>query len=391
MKHIYSLVQYNNYDELQSILKSKNLNITMLSKNTEFIIPYAIKHRSKECFDLLVESKFFNPADENMSGIIIALEYFCNSPNDSNSYYLNILKNKPIIYSNKSIEVIISTGYFDNYEDIVLNFINSNPNTNIEYALSISLKNNNAFSKILNYGFTMNLINYNSFLYVIQIANRKEKFMVLTEFLNNKIDMFEDHNIMFMCFFENFHNTIAIKFIVDKLLLYNSKINFSNLLLDYFKWKEHVNNMSNVIFEKLYNIYINYSTLKRLKCDFFKNFDILSIMMDNFVFKTYYFSSTSAVDIILLYTKIIDLLISEKIIINGNTKLKNISNIPFSNISTYNKDVHYQYIKYLLDYINKYGINIDEFEGIINLQYRVQNPINIQNMLPKKLRIIKIW
>ena len=54
---IFKIVQYNDYNELERIIKTSKVDLKNLYKKNEYLFSNAINFRSKECFDLWVDWK----------------------------------------------------------------------------------------------------------------------------------------------------------------------------------------------------------------------------------------------------------------------------------------------------------------------------------------------
>ena len=310
------------------------------------------------------------------------------------------LKNKFVRFSTSAIHIILKTDNFDEFSENIVYYINESPIQNIKSALTMSLDNIASFKKILNIGLSMDLINNELALNIIKSATKDKKLTIMVEFANCGLNIFENQDNVITYFLENFHDPNAIKYLVDKIISFDTNLDLSTLLLKYINLKPNYywgNGNSTYFCYKLYNIFINYDTLKKLNCNFFVGFDILSIILNDLV--TLNTSSYSPIifdyNTILLFTKFFDLLIQEKVI-HADTIIKKTSvKIEHFKKKTFHggaQEYQYEILQtylYLLKYLENKGIKSDEFIELKNIVIPPVRAINIQNNLPKKLKAIK--
>jgi len=390
---IFKIVQYNNYNELERIIKTSKVDLKNLYKKNEYLFSNAINFRSKECFDLLVESKYFDPNDPYKNGLLTALEYYCNAKNQSNSYYINKLKNKFVHFTRQAIHIILKSDCYDEFSDFIIFFINENPIENIKSLLIMSLDNITSFKKIINIGLSMDLITTELAINIINSAYKDKKLTVMIEFINCGLNIFQNQENVINYFLENFHDQNAIKYIIDSVLLYNPNINLSSLLVKYINKKNNSYYWDTSLFNcyKLYNIYTNYNILKKLNCNFFEGCDILTLIINNILCS--YVNSYNNIkrfdeNKILLIIKLFDLFLEEKIIDNNSVIKKTNGSLEIFKKNEYNYH-DLQCILYLLKYLENKGIKSDDFIEFKNLVIPPQKVIDVETLLPKKLKAIK--
>jgi len=384
---IFKIVQYNNYNELERIIKTSKVDLKNLFSN-------AINFRSKECFDLLVESKYFDPNDPYKNGLLTALEYYCNAKNQSNSYYINKLKNKFVHFTRQAIHIILKSDCYDEFSDFIIFFINENPIENIKSLLIMSLDNITSFKKIINIGLSMDLITTELAINIINSAYKDKKLTVMIEFINCGLNIFQNQENVINYFLENFHDQNAIKYIIDSVLLYNPNINLSSLLVKYINKKNNSYYWDTSLFNcyKLYNIYTNYNILKKLNCNFFEDCDILTLIINNILCS--YVNSYNNIkrfdeNKILLIIKLFDLFLEEKIIDNNSVIKKTNGSLEILKKKNEYNYHDLQCVLYLLKYLENKGIKSDDFIEFKNLVIPPQKVIDVESLLPKKLKAIK--
>jgi len=391
---IFKIVQYNDYNELERIIKTSKVDLKNLYKKNEYLFSNAINFRSKECFDLLIESKYFDPNDPYKNGLLTALEYYCNAKNQSNSYYINKLKNKFVHFTRQAIHIILKSDCYDEFSDFIIFFINENPIENIKSLLIMSLDNITSFKKIINIGLSMDLITTELAINIINSAYKDKKLTVMIEFINCGLNIFQNQENVINYFLENFHDQNAIKYIIDSVLLYNPNINLSSLLVKYINKKNNSYYWDTSLFNcyKLYNIYTNYNILKKLNCNFFEGCDILTLIINNILCS--YVNSYNNIkrfdeNKILLIIKLFDLFLEEKIIDNNSVIKKTNGSLEiFKKKNEYNYH-DLQCVLYLLKYLENKGIKSDDFIEFKNLVIPPQKVIDVESLLPKKLKAIK--
>jgi len=391
---IFKIVQYNDYNELERIIKTSKVDLKNLYKKNEYLFSNAINFRSKECFDLLIESKYFDPNDPYKNGLLTALEYYCNAKNQSNSYYINKLKNKFVHFTRQAIHIILKSDCYDEFSDFIIFFINENPIENIKSLLIMSLDNITSFKKIINIGLSMDLITTELAINIINSAYKDKKLTVMIEFINCGLNIFQNQENVINYFLENFHDQNAIKYIIDSVLLYNPNINLASLLVKYINKKNNSYYWDTSLFNcyKLYNIYTNYNILKKLNCNFFEGCDILTLIINNILCS--YVNSYNNIkrfdeNKILLIIKLFDLFLEEKIIDNNSVIKKTNGSLEiFKKKNEYNYH-DLQCVLYLLKYLENKGIKSDDFIEFKNLVIPPQKVIDVESLLPKKLKAIK--
>ncbi len=396
---LFSIVQYNNYNELDNIIKSNKVDLKNITKKSEYLIPNAIKYRSKECFDLLVESKYFDPNNNSANGLQMALEYYCNSKNESNSYYINKLKTKGIAFNRYAIQTIIQSNSFDEFSNYIVAFINESPAENIKTALISCLNNIDTFKKVLNIGLSLNVITYNLASYVIQYASIDKKLTIMIEFSNCGINLFDNEAKVKNYLINNIQDPSATKYIVDNVLLQNPNMDLSTVIVDYLNLDGRHYKKSDYFCFKIFNIYSAYHFLTKLNCDLFGKTKIAELIINNFAksFKIDWYETCLSTpgNNLLVIIKLFDLLLEDKFIDNTTVINKIVTLDNFTKKTSYGKkETTYnfsglQYILYLLKYLESKGINIKAFDDFFELKIPTHNIINVGSLIPKKLKTIK--
>ena len=388
---IFNIVQYNNYNELDRCIKTSKIDLLNSNRKNEYIIPYAIKYRSKECFDLLVESKYFNPNEPEKNGLIMALEYYCNSKNESNSHYINILKNKFVKFSHSAITIILNTDSYNEFSDFVIFYINENLNENFKRVLCSSINNMGTFKKILDIGLSMNLVTYDFANNIINSTQYSNKTIdIIIEFTNNGINVLNDKDTVVKYIIEKFDDINTVKYLVDNVISYN--LDLSLLLIKYINGNMNYryNNFNNTCY-KLYNIYKNYENLKKINCNFQGGAEIVTKTINAMIESGRGYGYYDVLPNTLLFLiKIFDLFFDEKII-TTNCVIKKTTNmeILLPKNKTLQKYHEIQKIQYILKYFENKGIKSDELHEIKKFIIPEANIINVGSLLPKKLKPIK--
>ena len=391
------MVQYNNFNSLDGVIKSNKVDLKSIQNKADYLIPTAIKYRSKECFDLLVDSKFFDPTNSNSSGIVIALDYYCNANNETNSHYINRLKNKGVVFSSQAIKQILNSDCYDEFSNNILSFINENPNINYKLTLNMSVNNMNSFKKIINIGLTMDLLNENLAYEVICRSPKDKKIMILFEFINNGINVLNNKDHVMRYFFDNFSDTSSIKYLVESVNKYNPTLDLSDLLDEYIKsqpqsWYNQLHEFS----AYLYNIYINFDQLLKLNCNFFEKNNILETILNCYVINVNKskcgYGREFDMNEILLITKLFDLFF-DKGFINNNIKIKLDMNLEhFTKTYKNSKNTKYdtrniQFMLYFLKYLENKGIQTNNYQQILAVEIPAEAIVMFS--FPRKIKAIK--
>ena len=249
---VFDMVEYNDYIELEKVIKTGKLDLSRHNKKKEYLINNAIKYRSKECFDLLLESKYFDPNNTWTNGFDKAIYYYKKATNPSNYYYVDAYKNKNINIEN-SIEELIT---IDEYNDKILQTINEKPEFYVNIILS-SLYNIAIFKKYFNIGISLNLITdevINSIIENLRYGDDHLINDILTELINNNFTNFLcDYELIKEFIFNNFENEEVLKLFIKNLQVNHDE--FSEFLIDFFS--EH-----NYTIFSLEYFYKNYNILK---------------------------------------------------------------------------------------------------------------------------------
>jgi hypothetical protein len=239
----------------------------------------------------------------------------------------------------------------------------------------------------------MDLITTELAINIINSAYKDKKLTVMIEFINCGLNIFQNQENVINYFLENFHDQNAIKYIIDSVLLYNPNINLSSLLVKYINKKNNSYYWDSSLFNcyKLYNIYTNYNILKKLNCNFFEGCDILTLIINNILCS--YVNSYNNIkrfdeNKILLIIKLFDLFLEEKIIDNNSVIKKTNGSLEIFKKNEYNYH-DLQCVLYLLKYLENKGIKSDDFIEFKNLVIPPQKVIDVESLLPKKLKAIK--
>jgi hypothetical protein len=247
---IFELVQYNNYEELDKIIKYTNVDLRLSNRRNEYLIPVAIKYRSKECFDLLIESKYLDTTNSEKNGLRIAIEYYCNAPNESNSYYLMRLFGKQVEFKLDIFHYIFKYGFPQIFDEYLTNILNQN---NFQKIFSYSLLNPIAMKKVLDNGFQSNLITEEVACSCLNSVY-ENIYDVLFEFVNNNINVFNHKENVLKYFNKSFQTPSTIKYIVDNINKFNPNLDLSDLIISYYN-NQNYNYMSLYVL-RMYHILI---------------------------------------------------------------------------------------------------------------------------------------
>jgi len=155
-KKLFELVINNNYDELSVAIQNKQVDFKAQNRRNCYIISSAIEYRSIECFELLVDSipeNKVNSFNIYESGLVKALEYYGNAPNQKNKYFIEKLLSKNMKidkhYTDKLTSNIVIFNEFSQY------VLNNNP----EQYLTNTYMNTQVYEIIFNYCVDNDLLN----------------------------------------------------------------------------------------------------------------------------------------------------------------------------------------------------------------------------------------
>jgi hypothetical protein len=122
MAKVFRYITNNDHQNLTILLESKPELVNSISgfKST---ITKAIEFRSKECFNILLNHPNLKLLTSNesyghvwKSGMVPALNYYGNAPNNENLYYLQKLLDKNVLINPQVIEWAL--GYIDKIGDV---------------------------------------------------------------------------------------------------------------------------------------------------------------------------------------------------------------------------------------------------------------------------------
>ena len=391
---IFELVQYNDYEELDKIIKYTKIDLGLSNRRNEFLIPNAIKYRSKECFELLIESKYFNINNSEKNGLKISIEYYCNAMNESNSYYLMRLLGKGVEFKLDIFHHIFKYGFPEIFNEYLINILNQN---NFEQIFSYSLINSISMKKLLNIGFQYNLIT--EIVGCACLSNIGNNiYECLLEFINNNLNVFNNKENVLKYFYKNFDAPLTIKYLVDNINKFNPNLDLSDLIINYcHNQSEHYNYIHNTYrtnyYIRMYHILINFESLKNLNSKFIGIENIIRNIFDENKIESLIEYNEINYNKILIIIKILDLLFSEKYL-NENSNIypneKLIINKPQQPhaITKYYKKI--LILQFLIKYIETKNVKLsDKVLHILEIEIPDNYYINIKSMLPKKVKPLK--
>jgi hypothetical protein len=370
IKKIFEIVESNNYTELEKIIKNNKTDLSLKSRKNEYLIPQSVKYRAKECFDLLIETKYLNINDSRENGLWQALCYYCISKNEGNYYYIEKLKQKNINFDLDDINKILENNCLEDFKEVVINYINNNQEDYVEI-INYKHYNNTCNFFLIEHGIKNNLINNEN---INDIIINKDNFSIL---INKGINIFISSEYTNTVLLDNFNDQNTISMLVDSIIKFDVNYDFTKLLINYINL-DHCNyynwhNFFNLSFKaQLYNIYKNFETLKKLNC-VFSDGEIIINMIINSIIEIKSFDD----NYLLLITNIVDLFF-ENNIINKNLVLKNIIT---------NKLESIQFLQYFLKHLQSKEIDISNYDKI--MQTIIPENIKYDYKPPKKVKPIK--
>jgi hypothetical protein len=389
---IFELVQYNNYEELDKIIKYTKVDLLLSNRRNEYLIPISIKYRSRECFDLLIESKYFDTTNSEKNGLIIAIEYYCNSMNESNSYYLMRLLGKNVEFKLDIFRHIFKYGFPEIFNEYFTNILNQN---NFQKIFSYSLLYPTAMKKVLDNGFQSNIITEEVACSCLN-SIYGNIYDVLFEFVNNNINVFKYKENVLKYFHRSFQTPSTIKYIVDNVNKFNPNLNLSDLIISYYNNQNYnYNNYMSLYILRIYHILINFESLKKLNSKFVNIENIISNIFDEKKIESLIDYDTINYNKVLIIIKTIDLLFNEKYlnensIIYPNEKLIIIK--PPHNHTTYEKKYYRKILilQFFIKYFETKNVKLtDKVLHILEIVIPDGLQIDIKSMLPKKIKPLK--
>ena len=103
MTKLFEKITANDYEWLESLVQSKKeVNWNCIRYGKSSLISKALEVRALECFKILIEIPeltIFSNSSGMINGLMKALEYYTEAPNQSNEYYLNKLLEKNVVVS----------------------------------------------------------------------------------------------------------------------------------------------------------------------------------------------------------------------------------------------------------------------------------------------------
>ena len=386
---IFELVQYNNYEELDKIIKYTNVDLRLSNRRNEYLIPFAIKYRSKECFDLLIESKYLDTTNSEKNGLRIAIEYYCNAPNESNSYYLMRLFGKQVEFKLDIFHYIFKYGFPQIFDEYLTNILNQN---NFQKIFSYSLLNPIAMKKVLDNGFQSNLITEEVACSCLNSVY-ENIYDVLFEFVNNNINVFNHKENVLKYFYRSFQTPSTIKYIVDNINKFNPNLDLSDLIISYYN-NQNYQYMSHYVL-RMYHILINFESLKKLNSKFVNIEYIFRNIFDEKKIESIVELGTINYNKILIIIKTIDLLFDEKYL-NENSNIypfeKLVINKPQQAHINYENKYFRKIIilQFFIKYFEKKNVKpTDKVLHILEIEIPNNHQIDIKSKLPKKIKPIK--
>lgn len=142
MTKLFEKVTANDYIWLEELVQSKkevNWNCIRFKLS---LIHKAIEVRALKCFDILInipEITVYSNSSGQINGMMRALEYYIEAPNEDNLYYVNKLLEKNVFVSTYDVMRCINNDYMFN---MLFNKIDKNK-TNITNIISNTITNNN--------------------------------------------------------------------------------------------------------------------------------------------------------------------------------------------------------------------------------------------------------
>ena len=387
---IFELVQYNNYEELDKIIKYTKVDLLLSNRRNEYLIPISIKYRSRECFDLLIESKYIDTTNSEKNGLRIAIEYYCNAPNESNSYYLIRLIGKQVQFKIDIFHHIFKYGFPEIFNEYLLNILNQN---NFQKIFLYSLSNPIAMKKVLNNGFQYNLITEEVACSCLN-STYDNIYDSLFEFVNNNINVFNSKENVLKYFNRSFQSPTTIKYIVDNINKFNPNLDLSDLIINYYNNNTY-NNYECLYILRLYHILINFESLKKLNSKFVNIENIIKNIFDWKKIESLINFDSIDYNKILIFIKTIELLFNEKYlnensIIYPNEKL--VINKPLHNHNAYEKKYYRKILilQYFIKYFEKKNVK-PTYKVLHILEIEIPDgfQIDIKSMLPKRIKPLK--
>jgi len=390
---IFELVQYNNYEELDKIIKYTKVDLRLSNRRNEYLMPVAIKYRSKECFDLLIESKYLDTTNSEKNGLRMAIEYYCNAMNESNSYYLMRLLSKQVEFKLDIFHYIFKYGFPQIFNEYLTNILNQN---NFQKIFSYSLLNPIAMKKVLDNGFQSNLITEEVACSCLNSVY-DNIYDVLFEFVNNNINVFNYKENVLKYFHRSFQTPSTIKYIVDNINKFNPNLDLSDLIISYYNYYNYQNqnyNYMSLYFLRIYHILINFESLKKLNSKFVNIENIIRNIFDEKKIESIIELKTINFNKILIIIKTIDLLFDEKYL-NENSNIypteKLVINKPQQGHIYYENKYYRKIIilQFFIKYFETKNVkSTDKVLHILDIEIPNNHQIDIKSMLPKKIKPI---
>lgn len=389
---IFELVQYNNYEELDKIIKCTKVDLKLSNRKNEYLIPISIKYRSKECFDLLIDSKYIDTNNSDKNGLCIAIEYYCNAPNESNSYYLIRLLSKHVEFKLDIFSHIFKYGFPEIFNEYLINILNQN---NFQKIFLYCVVNPINIKKVLDIGFQSNIINEE--VACTCLNNIHNNFYeTLFEFVNNNINVFNNKQYVLEYFYKSFDTPSTIKYLVDNVNKFNPNLNLSDLIINYLRNQDY-NYIYNYSYYtlRIYHILINFESLKNLNSKFIDIQNIIKNIFDERKIDSLIEYETINYNKIFIIIKIIELLFDEKYLDNNSNIYPNKEFIiikPSPHQSTYINKYYKKILilKFLINYLETKNIKpTDTVLYILEIEIPNNYQIDIKSMLPKKIKPLK--
>ena len=368
---IINIITYNNYNKLQYLIDNDLFIDNKIIKNYDLLLSKSIQYISLECFDILLNNN--NITNNFDNSLNISIEYYTNSNNIQNKYYLNKLLEKNILI-NKDVLIKASNDFI--LFKILLNKINIK--NNILYYISIFIQKNkiDIIDYLYNYNIIHNIIPIDEISNFIFKKSIKYNNINIILFLENKkynmIYIINDDNILPSLYYS------VLYIYDDKQLIYKYLL---NLYINYSK-KNDINliqNISNINFYENFNslLYINQIIHNIFKLKI--NIDKLDIINKYLLLKI--FSSENEIYINNIIETIFIFIINNKF----NTKyLDSLSLITFNNnnnkkrinlyyiLTFYNYNIPENISTYFLKVIsyNNIELNMNDYINHLLLKYK---------------------
>jgi hypothetical protein len=347
---ITNIIFYNDYNKLQHLIDNDLLIDSKMIKNYDLLLSKSIEYKSIECFDLLLEN--INNINNYNISLYKSIDYYINSNNIQNKYYLHKLLEKDIIIDKELL--IKAADDLILFKILLVKIINNKYNT-LLYLLNKFIKDNKL--KIINYLYNYNITN--NITTNEDICNHIFKLSIKHNNINTI--MFLEKNKYDMIYIIDENNNIIPSLYYSISFIYDEK---------------------KIIYKYLLNLYINYS--KENDINSINNIDTINLDSN----RVYYIINYIIYDLIKLeislsnYDRIIKSMLSKLFTSDEDTLINNIIETIF--ILSYNNILNKNSILIISDIIipnNNYNKRL--YLYYILLKYKYILPENVSNYFNK--------